>query len=402
MDGVLGRRPPADDLRLGAGQRDVEQPQPLAGLLVGPPAAVLGPVRAAAADVEASSLLGVVEPRADRVADVSVGQGGEVDDGVLQALARMDGDELDGGGVGVEPPGALQPPSRAALGDLLAQPGQQGGQALALGQGHLVERLADVPKVGQAAVAAHLGEHPRGQAALGRGLEDRRHAADGEQLDPGPQRLGDLVGEVVAPFVDLGGRVAEEAGERRGPDPDAAVRLLERLDQRQPLDGGRGREDAAATGDHGGDADVEERLPGVGQVGVAVGDDRDVARPDRDAVVGRARGEQSPDVDGEVARDPRPHLLDGERPRPFADVLAADDADPERRACGAPTSRPSPWWASTGRTTIRSSPSAAPPSSRSNAVTRAASLRQLTDSVCFVAAVRAAWRYVVTSPPRKL
>ena len=51
-------------------------------------------------------------------------------------------------------------PRPAALCDLLAEPGQEGRETLALGQGHLVERLTDVPKVGQATVAADLGEHP--------------------------------------------------------------------------------------------------------------------------------------------------------------------------------------------------------------------------------------------------
>ena len=68
---------------------------------------------------------------------------------------------------------------------------------------------------------------------------------------------------------------------------------------------------------------------------------------------------------------------------------------------GAPASRLPWWWASTSRTTIRSSPSAAPVSSRWKESSSGASLRQLTDSVCRVAAVSAAWRYVVTSPPRK-
>ena len=72
-----------------------------------------------------------------------------------------------------------------------------------------------------------------------------------------------------------------------------------------------------------------------------------------------------------------------------------------RNGLPAPTSRLSVWWASTSRTTIRSSPSAAPRSSSCNAEFNAASLRQLTDSVCCVAAVAAAVRYVVTSPPRK-
>ena len=111
-----------DDLRLGAGDGDVEQPQPLARLLVGPAAAVVGPVGTAAPDVEAAPALGVVEPRPLRVADEPVADRGQVDDGVLQPLAGVDGDQLDRGGVGVEPAGPLgsaplawpRPPARAA------------------------------------------------------------------------------------------------------------------------------------------------------------------------------------------------------------------------------------------------------------------------------------------------
>ena len=70
----------------------------------------------------------------------------------------------------------------------------------------------------------------------------------------------------------------------------------------------RRREDAAATGDHAGDADVEERGLRVGEVGVAVADDRDVARPHGAPVERGAGVEQAAYVVGEVARDPRPHL----------------------------------------------------------------------------------------------
>ncbi len=146
-------------------------------------------------------------------------------------------------------------------------------------------------------------EHPRRQPGGGRGLEHRRDPAGGEQLGPAAQRVGDLVGEVVAAGVELGGGVAEEAGERGRPHPRAAVRLLQRLEQRQPLDGGRGGEDAAAAGDHRRDADRVQRLLGGGEVGVAVADDRDVA-------AARAAGRRSvapdassaADVEGEVAR----------------------------------------------------------------------------------------------------
>ena len=152
-----------------------------------------------------------------------VGDGGQVDDGVLQALAGVDRHQLHRGGVGVEPPGALDAAAGPALGDLLAQPGQQRHQAVPLGERDLVQRLADVAQVGEPAVAADLGEHPRGQPGDVGGLEHRGDAAGGEQLDPGAQRLGDVVGQVVAARVELRGGVAEEAGERARPHSAKAV-----------------------------------------------------------------------------------------------------------------------------------------------------------------------------------
>ena len=94
----------------------------------------------------------------------------------------------------------------------------------------------------------------------------------------------------------------------------------------------RGREDAAATGDHAGDADVEERGLRVGEVGVAVADDRDVARPHGAPVERGAGVEQAAYVVGEVARDPRPHLRHRQQPGSPRDVLPPDHAHPERVA----------------------------------------------------------------------
>lgn len=113
-------------------------------------------------------LVGVVEAWPDRVADVVVGQRGQVDHGVFQALAGVDGDELDGCRVRVEAAGVAEAAPGAALGDLLAQPGEQRGEPPPPGQGHLVECLANVPQVGEAAVAADLGQHLGRQASLGR------------------------------------------------------------------------------------------------------------------------------------------------------------------------------------------------------------------------------------------
>ena len=201
-----------------------------------------------------------------------------------------------------------------------------------LGQRDLVQGLADVPQVGEPPVAADLGQHPGRQAGDARRLHHGGQATAAEQLEPRPQRLGDLVGEVVAAGVEVGGGVAEEAGQRGGPHAGAAVRLLEGLEQRQPVATRRRREDAAATGDHAGDADVEERGLRVGEVGVAVADDRDVARPHGAPVERGAGVEQAAYVVGEVARDPRPYLGHRQQPGSPRDVLPPDHAHPERVA----------------------------------------------------------------------
>ena len=102
--GVPARRPPGDDLRLRPGQRDVGQPQLLAGALGArlararpqPPTSI---VRGAVVVVE--------EAARSRCRARAVEEERQVDDGVLQTLAPVDRDELHRRGVGVEPAGAL-------------------------------------------------------------------------------------------------------------------------------------------------------------------------------------------------------------------------------------------------------------------------------------------------------
>ena len=102
------------------------------------------PGGAGGGDVAAATTLGVVVERLLRLALPLVGRRGEVDDGVLQALAGVDRDELDGRGVAVEPAGALDAAVLAGVGDLAAQPAEQADQPEPLAQGRLVEYLADV------------------------------------------------------------------------------------------------------------------------------------------------------------------------------------------------------------------------------------------------------------------
>ena len=78
-----------DHLALGPGQRHVEQPQVLPGLLGQVPGTALLPALAGlAADVEHPVTGLVVQQRHLRVAHVAVPAEGQVDDRELQALAR--------------------------------------------------------------------------------------------------------------------------------------------------------------------------------------------------------------------------------------------------------------------------------------------------------------------------
>ena len=187
---AVGGGVPRDDLRLGPRQGDVEQSERLARVLAPVAADRLAVEGARPADVAAAAALVVVEERDGRIASgEAVPQGREVDDGVLQALAAVDGDQLDGRGVGVEAAGALGGDLELLVGDLLAQPGEQSDQAHPLLGADPQQGLADVAQVGEGALAADAAQHPGGESLDGRHLHHCRDAAPGEDVgqdaDPG-------------------------------------------------------------------------------------------------------------------------------------------------------------------------------------------------------------------------
>ena len=272
---VPGRRPPGDHLGLRAGQRDVGQPDVVAGDL-GPPALLVGSVPAAplAADVEAAGVV-LVEEQQLVVEDVPVEAERQVDEGVLQALAHPHGHDLHRRGVAVEPSGALG--RTAAAGALLAQPVEQRGQPEPLAVRGLVEELGEMGEVGHLALAAAPGQHPLGHPGDLRRLEHRGDPASTQVVGPGPQRLADPVGEVVATGVQAGGGLAEEHRGRRRAHQPGAVRLLERLEQAQPVLRRLRGEDVEVAGVDGRDAGLGQRLATGPRVLVRLDDHRDVA-----------------------------------------------------------------------------------------------------------------------------
>ena len=330
--GARRRRPPRHDLRLRAGQGHVELAELLAVLLRAVRGAVGVPVRAGAGDVDRpGAAFVVVERDLDRARVVVVAER-QVHHRVLQPLAAVHRDDLHGRGVRVQPPGPL---GRARPAPLVAEPGQQGGQAERLGDAHLVQQLPQVADVGQQPLALGLSQHPAAQPALLGGLQQGGHAPVAEQERPAAQGVGVAGGQVLTPLVaarvEVGGGAAEERRESRGAHQARAVRGLQRLQQRQPLVGG-GRLEHVAAGHHGRDAALGERVLHEPAVHPRRDEHGDVARHHRPPVPRRARGEQPGDVGGKIRRDVLPRGADLDRAAPDrGQPLAQHLPQPERR-----------------------------------------------------------------------
>ena len=158
------RRPPRDDLALRPGQRDVEQPQLLAGVLgrgVRRRASQPGPPLPA--DVEHPPAVRASCSRS--VAAVghfaAVPAERHVDDGELQALAGVHGEHLHGGGVGLQPPAALVG-ARRRRGRRSARPASRRARVSPSDSSTAaaVQHLRDVPQVGEQPLPADRGEQP--------------------------------------------------------------------------------------------------------------------------------------------------------------------------------------------------------------------------------------------------
>jgi hypothetical protein len=197
----------------------------------------------------------------------------------------VDGEDLYGSRVGVEPAGALG--RGEGLAALRPEPLEQGGQPEPLATGGLVEQLAEVVEVGHQPLAVGVREHPARQAGGRDRLVHRGHAAGAEQVEPAPDPFADPVGERVTSGVEGLRGLADERGQRHGAHPRGAL-LLQRLEQREPLVGGLAQHHAASTAHHRRDPAGEQRRPDRLDPLDAGEEQRDVTGADRLAVVRRA------------------------------------------------------------------------------------------------------------------
>ncbi len=173
-------------------------------------------------------------------------------------------------------------------------------------------------------------------------LERRGQAGLGEPLGGVAQQSSHLLERAVRIGVELRCGPAEQRRERRQPHPAGAVRLLQGLQQPEPVPGGRRAEDAGAAGQHAGDARRVQRRLHHRPVHVLADEDGDVAGLHRcGAAVERERCravQQPDDVGGDVGGDLLPHPADrGEAAAAQGSgARAVQHPQPERRRTGHP------------------------------------------------------------------
>ena len=205
-------------------------------------------------------------------------------------------------------------PRPRGLGDLLAQPGRAAPARPSRSVRAVSCRVcADVAQVGQQPLAADSAEHPRGQPApRSRPRAGPRRPRPRSSSQPSRAAGRRLVGERRRRARRARRRCARRSGSGRRRAPGrAAVRLLERLEQRQPLVAAGRREHAAAAArpPRGRRRSASARLHRVGLVRSPVADHRDVARPQRPAVDQVAPEASSAAMSAARSRgDRRPHL----------------------------------------------------------------------------------------------
>jgi hypothetical protein len=145
-------------------------------------------------------------------------------------------DDLHRSGIGLQPAAALAGAAAVRVLHPLGQPAGQRGEPERLLDGGPVQRLGEVPQVGEPPLAALHAEQPALEAGgAAEPLDRGGEAGVGEAAGRVAQQRPDLLQRAVRVGVELRGGPAEQRGERGQAHPPGAVRLLERLQQPQPV-----------------------------------------------------------------------------------------------------------------------------------------------------------------------
>ncbi len=242
-----------------------------------------------------------MQPRHLGGPDVPVEGEGQVDDRELKTLAHPHRHDLNGRRVAVESAVAFS--GITLLGTFGSQPVPQRRKSEAFTMGRLLQQLGQMSQVGHVPLAALPREDTFAHTGQPCGLENRGHAAFPGVVGPLTQRLGDVVGERIALKRQLFGGLAEEQRRGGGAYQPAAVWLIERFEQTQPVLGGPGLEHVGVPGVDGGNAGSGEGVPAQPRLLVIGGDHRDVAGREVPLAESRSAGEQSTDIGGQVGHD---------------------------------------------------------------------------------------------------
>ena len=121
-----------------------------------------------------------------------------------------------------------------------------------------LQQLRHVRQVGHVPLAVLPGQHAVAHAAQLRGFEDGRHPALAGVLGPLPQRVGDPIGQRITARRQEFPRSRRRTSSPRRRAPARAVRLVERLQQAQPVIG-------RLRAEHVGVAGIDRRNAGVAQ-----------------------------------------------------------------------------------------------------------------------------------------
>ena len=352
------------DLR--PGHRHVHQAAVVAGGSPGGPApATARVVRAVgAADVQAPTIV-VVEQDQVTILHIAVERERQVDDRELQALAAVHRHDLNGGGVAVEAPVALG--GAAALLAAAAQPVPQRGQGEVLAVRGLLQQLGQRAPYRSCTARRRASDSTRSAMPRSRAASNTAatpHFAG--VVGPLPDGLGDAVGQRITAGGKVFGGLAEEHRRRGRAHHPGAVRLVERLQQGQPVVAGVGGEDVGVAGVDGGDAGVGQRARSTPGRPCA---SRRSPRYRRPRPARRRRWPRWPAARRCRRPDPGRCRRAGRRSgsswfRCGRTSPAVTTRSRNGSLCGAPASRLPWWWASTSCTTMRGSPSSAPPQHR--------------------------------------